>query len=142
MAQITTDTDKALKISGVSRDSRYVKPGDLYFAIKGERYDGHDFIEQAMNAGAVGAVVSRETACNAGRKNFAVIRVDDTVTALGDLAKYYRQKLSSKIIGITGSNGKTTTKEMVYHLLSCFGPTARSQKAITTSLASPSPSLR
>ncbi|MBI5308468.1 MAG: UDP-N-acetylmuramoyl-tripeptide--D-alanyl-D-alanine ligase, partial [Planctomycetes bacterium] len=50
--QITTDTDKALKISGVSRDSKSVKPGDLFFAIKGERHDGHDFIEQAMNAGA------------------------------------------------------------------------------------------
>jgi len=135
--QITTNTDKELNISGISRDSRYVKPGDLYFAIKGERYDGHDFIEQAMNAGAVGAVVSRETACNAGRKNFAVIRVNDTVTALGYLAKYYRQKLSSKIIGITGSNGKTTTKEMVYHLLSCFGPTARSQKSYNNFIGVP-----
>ena len=58
--RLTTDTDKSLKISGVSRDSKSVKPGDLFVAIKGERHDGHDYSEQAMNAGAVGAVVSRD----------------------------------------------------------------------------------
>ncbi|HJW85149.1 MAG TPA: Mur ligase domain-containing protein, partial [Candidatus Brocadiaceae bacterium] len=122
----STDTGKALKISGISRDSKSVKPGDLFVAIKGERHDGHDYIEQAMNAGAVGAVVSRDIVIKSRQEDFTVIRVNDTVTALGALAKYYRRKLGAKIVGITGSNGKTTTKEMVSHLLSCFGPTARS----------------
>ena len=135
--KITTDAGKALKISGVSRDSKSVKPGDLFVAIKGERHDGHDYIEQAMNAGAVGAVVSRDIVIKSRQKDFTVIRVNDTVTALGALAKYYRRKLGAKIVGITGSNGKTTTKEMVSHLLSCFGPTARSQKSYNNYIGVP-----
>ena len=140
--RLTTDTDKSLKISGVSRDSKSVKPGDLFVAIKGERHDGHDYVEQAMNAGAVGAVVSRDIVMKARHNDFVVIRVNDTVTALGALAKYYRLKLNAKIVGITGSNGKTTTKRWFPTCSLALEATARSQRAITTSLASPSPSLR
>ena len=129
--------DRDTKIKGISTDSRTVKPGDLFFALKGERCDGHRYVTHAMNTGAVGAVISNEFNIEPAHKNFPVIRVKDTTTALGDLARYYRQKLNTTIIGITGSNGKTTTKEMTYHLLSHFGPTAKSQKSFNNFIGVP-----
>jgi len=132
---ISGDTD--IKIRGISTDSRTVKPGDLFFALKGERCDGHQFVLHAMNTGAVGAVISNEFKIEPAHKNFPVIRVKDTTTALGDLARYYRQKLNTTIIGITGSNGKTTTKEMTYHVLSHFGTTAKSQKSFNNFIGVP-----
>jgi len=129
--------DRDTKIKGISTDSRTIKPGDLFFALKGERCDGHQFVMHTMNTGAVGAVISTEFKLEPEHKNFSVIRVKDTTTALGDLAKYYRQKLNTKIIGITGSNGKTTTKEMTYHILSRFGPTAKSQKSFNNFIGVP-----
>lgn len=129
--------DRDTKIKGISTDSRTVKPGDLFFALKGERCDGHQYVTHAMNTGAVGAVISNEFKIEPAHKKFSVIRVKDTTTALGDLARYYRQKLNTTIIGITGSNGKTTTKEMTYHLLSHFGPTAKSQKSFNNFIGVP-----
>lgn len=134
----TTAVDKTAKtIKGVSTDSRNIKPGDLFFALKGEHFDGHQFVTQAMATGAIGAVVSNEIKVNLEHKDFSTIRVEDTTTALGDLAKYYRQKLDTRIIGITGSNGKTTTKEMTYHLLSRFGPVVKSQKSFNNFIGVP-----
>ena len=129
--------DRAAKIKGISTDSRTIKPGDLFFALKGERFDGHQFVMHAINTGAVGAVISNEYKIESEYENFSIIRVKDTTTALGDLAKYYRQKLCAKIIGITGSNGKTTTKEMTYHLLSHFGSVAKSQKSFNNFIGVP-----
>ncbi|MCF6154160.1 MAG: UDP-N-acetylmuramoyl-tripeptide--D-alanyl-D-alanine ligase [Candidatus Brocadia sp.] len=129
--------DKSTKVKGISTDSRNIQKGDLFFALKGERFDGHQFITQAMNAGAIGAVISSEMKLDFGRENIPIIRVKDVVTALGDLAKYYRQKLETKIIGITGSNGKTTTKEMTYHLLSRFGSAVKSQKSFNNFIGVP-----
>lgn len=129
--------DKNIKVKGISTDSRNIRKGDLFFALKGERFDGHQFVTQAMNAGAVGAVISNEMKPDYGHKNFSTIRVKDAVTSLGDLAKYYRQKLKTKIIGITGSNGKTTTKEMTHHLLSRFGPAVKSQKSFNNFIGVP-----
>lgn len=129
--------DKETKIRGISTDSRNAKVGDLFFALKGNQFDGHQFISQAVHAGTVGAVISENIKPEPVSKNFSIIRVRDTVAALGDLAKYYRQKLHTKIIGITGSNGKTTTKEMTYHLLSHFGPSVRSQKSFNNFIGVP-----
>lgn len=129
--------DKSAKVRGISTDSRNIRKGDLFFALKGKRFDGHQFVVQAMNAGAVCAVISSETRLDFGRENFSTIWVKDTVAALGDLAKYYRQKLETKIVGITGSNGKTTTKEMTHHLLSRFGPAVKSQKSFNNFIGVP-----
>lgn len=129
--------DRSAKIQGISTDSRNIRKGDLFFALKGEHFDGHRFVMQAIDAGAVGAVVSSEINLDSGRENVSVIQVKDTVTALGDLAKYYRQKIEAKIIGITGSNGKTTTKEMTHHLLSRFGPAVKSQKSFNNFIGVP-----
>ena len=84
-------TDRNVNIAGVSIDSRTVKKGDLFFAIKGEHFDGHQFIIQAISAGAVGAVVSKGVKIDLEHKNRLIIQVADTITVLGNLARYYRQ---------------------------------------------------
>ncbi|NUO08594.1 MAG: UDP-N-acetylmuramoyl-tripeptide--D-alanyl-D-alanine ligase [Candidatus Brocadia sp.] len=129
--------DANTTVRGISTDSRNIRKGDLFFALKGERFDGHQFVMQAMDAGAVGAVISSEITLYGACKSFPVIRVGDTVTALGDLAGYYRQKLDTEIVGITGSNGKTTTKEMTHYLLSHFGPAVKSQKSFNNFIGVP-----
>ncbi len=107
----------AEKFSGVAIDGR--KSADaLYFAIPGERFDGHDFVAQAREHGARGAVVARGHAASlAGADGLSMVEVDDTVAALGALAAAHRRRLDLKIVGVAGSNGKTTTKEMVAAIL-------------------------
>ena len=100
----------------VSTDTRKIERGALFVAIKGPNFDGHDFIGQAMEKGASGAVVSADVAC--GSPGFSVFRVSDTVKALGDLAKFHRKRFDIPVIALTGSNGKTTTKEMLAAVLS------------------------
>ncbi len=101
----------------VCTDSREVKPGDLFFALRGERFDGHDFVPEVLKRGACAAIVSRP--CDTGGPAGApLIRVADTVEALGKLAAFHRTLLSATVIAITGSNGKTTTKCMIDHVLS------------------------
>lgn len=133
----TESRDKTVKVKGVSTDSRTIMQGDLFFAVKGDRFDGHDFITKALTSGASGVVVSNEFKLGPGNDNTLVIRVKDTTTALGDLAKYYRKKLDTKVVGITGSNGKTTTKEMTYHVLSRFGSASRSIKSFNNFIGVP-----
>jgi len=103
------------EFSGVSIDSRAISRGELFFALKGERFDGHDFLLEALKNGD-GAVVDREP--DALPESRVVIRVKDTLRALQDLAHFYRKRLKAVVIAITGSNGKTTTKEMSYTILS------------------------
>lgn len=93
-------------VSGVSTDSRSIEKGQLFFAIKGERYDGHDFAREAVSKSRTLAVLSRPL------EGVPSLLVKDTVEALGDLARAYRRRLGKNTIAITGTNGKTTTKEM------------------------------
>lgn len=102
--------------SGVSTDTRSIRSGDLFFALKGENSDGHGFIESALKSGASGIVASEIDAVPA-ECGEPVIVVDDTLAALGDLAGYYRSKFDAKVIGITGSAGKTMTREMIASIL-------------------------
>lgn len=105
--------------SGVSIDSRTLKPGDLFVAIHGRRFDGHDFVSQALVEGAVGAVVDRWPVEGfSERTPGCVWRVPDTLRALGDLARFHRQRFKVDLIAVTGSSGKTTTKSILAHLLS------------------------
>ena len=92
----------------VITDSRKVQEGDLFFALEGENFNGDDFAEEAIKKGASYAVVSRSAKFNHPK----LIRVENTLTALQDLARYHRQELGTKMLAITGSNGKTTTKEL------------------------------
>lgn len=98
-----------LTFTGVSTDSRQVEAGQLYVALVGESFDGHDFVADALAKGALGAVVSRpQDATVRG----AIYRVDDTLVALGALAAHRRRTLRAPVVAITGSSGKTTTKDL------------------------------
>jgi UDP-N-acetylmuramoyl-tripeptide--D-alanyl-D-alanine ligase len=102
---------------GYSIDSRTVGAGQLFFAVKGERLDGHDFVEQALEKGAVAAVVRRDQLQRfPGEK--CVLAVDDTLVALQTLATAVRKLWGKPLVGVTGSAGKTTTKEAIAHVLS------------------------
>lgn len=98
---------------GVSTDSRLVKKGNLFVALRGEKFDGHDFIKQALQQGAVGVVISDAKVKDLMEERFPVIQVADTLVALGDLAHEWRTRFPVTVIGLTGSSGKTTTKEMI-----------------------------
>ncbi len=106
---LTGDAD--LVFSRVSTDSRDIKPGDLFVALKGERFDGHDHAAAALAQGAVAVLVEREVPGTA-------IVVPDTLAALGQLGAFWRNRMSDlKVIAVTGSNGKTTVKEMIATVL-------------------------
>src|SRR5207237_8180462 len=94
-----------------------LKAGDLFVPLRGENFDGHRFIEQAAERGAAGAMVE-ENWQGSTPENFALIRVPDTLVAYQNLAANYRRSLSLKVIAITGSNGKTSTKDFVAAILS------------------------
>lgn len=122
---------------GVSTDSRHISPGNLFFALKGEHFNGHDFVLDALAGGAAGVVVSHDFFPRVTNADVALIAVDDTLKALGDLAAYYRQKLPAHIIAVTGSNGKSTTKDMIHHLLSQCARATTSLKSFNNCIGVP-----
>lgn len=99
----------ATEVTDISKDTRTLSAGDLYWALCGENFDGHDFLAAAMAAGATAAVVSRTDV--AMPPGMAVVRVDDTLRALQRLAAWHRDRLRVRVICLTGSNGKTSTKD-------------------------------
>ncbi len=109
--------DGHLVAGGYSIDSRTTAPGQLFFAIAGERVDGHEFVEAALEAGAVAAVVRKDRLARYPVKT-ALIAVDDTLAALQSLAAAVRRLWGKTVVGVTGSTGKTTTKEAIAHVLS------------------------
>jgi len=119
-------------IKGVSVDSRRIKKGEVFFGIKGERYDGNLFAHEALDKGAILSVV------NTGKvRGDKIVHVEDTIEALGKLASYYRNKLNAKIIGITGTNGKTTTKRILEKILSTHFKTIASFKSYNNMIGVP-----
>lgn len=110
--------DKDAVITGVSTDTRTLAKGNLFVALKGENFDGHDYLSVARDKGAVAALVDHDI-----ENGLAVIKVKNTLLALGELASYWRQTLNVKVVGLTGSNGKTTVKEMLSSILSEVGET-------------------
>ena len=110
--------DPQARFSGFNSDSRTVQRGELFWALKGDRFDGHDFASRAIMQGASGLVVQKDFPDSL--KNvppIAVIAVDDTLRALGDLAAWWRRQHVAKVAAITGSSGKTTAKEMTAAIL-------------------------
>jgi UDP-N-acetylmuramoyl-tripeptide--D-alanyl-D-alanine ligase len=103
--------------TGVCTDSRTIKPGDCFFAIPGDNFDGHDYVADTFAGGAVCAVVSKEIK-DTRFISKPILKVDDTVRALGDFAAEYRRKMGANVVAITGSVGKTTTRQITYHVLS------------------------
>ncbi len=112
-------------VVNVSIDTRTLRKGDYYFALPGKNFDGHDFLRQAIERQAGGIIISRrEIDLGSPFPSFpAVIKVPEAFRALGDLAAYYRGKWNIPVTGVTGSNGKTTTREMLRSILSPLGPT-------------------
>ncbi|MBC8473425.1 MAG: UDP-N-acetylmuramoyl-tripeptide--D-alanyl-D-alanine ligase [Candidatus Omnitrophica bacterium] len=106
-------------LRGVSTDTRRLKGGELFVAIKGERFDGHNFILDAVSKGAGAVLVQDGCITNSNFKlpDTSLISVPNSITALGDIARFHRARFKIPLIGITGSNGKTTTKEMTAAIL-------------------------
>lgn len=111
-----------LRVSRMQPDSRKVRSGDLFVALKGAKADGHDFAETAINHGAVAALVSRPIS-----EKLPSIEVEDTLRAYGEIAAGYRKLTGVKVVGITGSVGKTTTKEMTASVLEAVYHTAKTE---------------
>jgi len=115
--------DPEALLAGVSIDSRTLVPGQLFAAIVGERLDGHAYLEAAIRGGAAGVLVARGRALPAERKpDLPVIAVEDTTRALGALAAGHRAGFEGPVVAVTGSNGKTTTKEMCAAILAVAAP--------------------
>ena len=102
------------RFGDISTDSRRVEKDGVFVALRGELRDGHGFVPEAVRRGGACVVVERDVR---GSKGASVIRVRDTLRALGDMAHFHRRKLAPRVLAITGSNGKTTTKEMVFSIL-------------------------
>lgn len=116
-------TARDISILGVSIDSRTIKKGELFIALRGENFDGHHFIKEAVRKGASGVIIREgypltDSLTETEIHSIPFVAAGDTLHALQELARYYREKFSIPLIGITGSNGKTTTKEMLWHILS------------------------
>ena len=110
--------DPMARVAGVSIDSRTIRPGELFIAIHGPRHDGHDFVADVLESGALAAVVAEPVVSRyAGWQQDRCITVPDTLGALHSLARAVRKDWGKKICGITGSVGKTTTKEILAALL-------------------------
>ncbi|HYP62568.1 MAG TPA: UDP-N-acetylmuramoyl-tripeptide--D-alanyl-D-alanine ligase, partial [Acidocella sp.] len=116
-------------ISGISIDTRTLQPGDLFVALQGER-DGHDFCSAAFSKGAAAVLVSRPVEGHA-------ILVTDTLQALGRLGAAARARSAAKIVAVTGSVGKTTTKEMLRRMLSGFGPVHAAEASFNNHIGVP-----
>jgi len=125
------------KFVGAASDSREVKPGRLFFALPGERVDGFDFCAAAAQAGAAALVVAAGRGRPAGCHGIPVIAVTDPRKALGDLAAAVREQFRGRVVGVTGSNGKTTTKELVAAALSSAGQVLCTQGNLNTDVGLP-----
>jgi UDP-N-acetylmuramoyl-tripeptide--D-alanyl-D-alanine ligase len=120
----------------VNTDSRAVQPGDLFVALRGERFDGHDFLDQVSRQGAAALVLgfSRAAACPPG---MPAVLVGDTHAALGRIAARYRRDFDLPVIAVAGSNGKTTTKEILGTVLARKFPTLRSEASFNNDIGVP-----
>jgi UDP-N-acetylmuramoyl-tripeptide--D-alanyl-D-alanine ligase len=130
---------RELKVTGVSIDTRTLKSGDLYVAIRGKRLDGHQFCEQAIEKGAVGVVVDLEAAVPAGAVGIVVA---DTTEALGRIAFRHRERMSARVVAVTGSNGKTTTKEILAAILALKFKTLKPEGSFNNDIGVPLTVLR
>jgi len=112
-------------VNNISTDTRTLKEGDFFIPLKGEKYDGHNFLNEALNKKASGVIIAKKNIKNSlsSVNNTIIIEVEDTLQALHDFIQYYRSKFNPLVIAITGSNGKTTTKEILGNILKQNAPT-------------------
>jgi UDP-N-acetylmuramoyl-tripeptide--D-alanyl-D-alanine ligase len=129
-------------VTGWSVDSRTLAPGDLFFALRGPNHDGHAHVAEAFRKGAVGAVVDRDLVANEDDVSGALLCVPDTLRALQELAGWVRQKWRGDVVAVTGSAGKTTTKDVIADLLSVGMETARNEGNLNNHVGLPLSLLR
>jgi UDP-N-acetylmuramoyl-tripeptide--D-alanyl-D-alanine ligase len=134
------DKLERVEITGVSIDSRNIKEGELFVALKGDRFDGHDFVPDVIRKGAWGALVDRSALENrlpslGGLRN--ILPVEDTLQALQEMSLLHRKKFSIPVVGVTGSNGKTTTKEMLAAILRQNGPVLKNEGNLNNHIGVP-----
>jgi UDP-N-acetylmuramoyl-tripeptide--D-alanyl-D-alanine ligase len=128
-------------IEGVSTDTRAIPAGSAFVALRGERFDGHDFLAEAARSGASCAVVARGRAAS-GPPGLPLLEVDDTLAALGAVARLHRLRFSIPVVGVTGSNGKTTTREMIAAILATRGPVLSTEGNLNNEVGVPLTLLR
>jgi len=117
---LASTVESSLSFGDIGIDSRKSKAGELFIAIRGRRFDGHDYLAQAFRKGVKAALVSKIPegfSRDSNLKDAVLIKVKDTVRALQDISAHYRRKFKLKVIAVTGSNGKTTTKDLIAHIL-------------------------
>ncbi len=121
----------------ICTDTRHLVPGCLFVALKGERFDAHEFLFQAAEGGAAGLVVQKGRAAKIPGPDIAVYEVDDTLAALGALAHFHRVRFKKPVGAVTGSNGKTTTKELIASILATRGPALHTQGNLNNEIGVP-----
>jgi UDP-N-acetylmuramoyl-tripeptide--D-alanyl-D-alanine ligase len=135
-------------LRGFSINSRTIQPDEVFIAIQGPHFDGHAFVSDALEREGAGAIVSlsafrqREAAWQPLLKNHFLIVVDDPLQALQATARWHRNRYSMPLIGVTGSNGKTTTKEMIFDILSRRGPVLKNEGNLNNHIGLPLSLLR
>jgi UDP-N-acetylmuramoyl-tripeptide--D-alanyl-D-alanine ligase len=132
----------AAAFEGLSTDSRTAAPGTLFVALRGERFDGHQFLAEVAARGARGAVVQTGHPRSQVPENFALYEVFDTLVALGSLARWHRRRFRMPVGAVGGSNGKTTTKEMVGSILAVRGPSLKTEGNLNNEVGLPLTLLR
>lgn len=131
--------DKHAKLIGIGIDSRTIKPGQVFLAIQGENFDGHNFLSAAFKQGAAVAIIDHENAIDPSNHQ-PVLLVDDTITALQDLARDYRDRLRDAgctVIAVVGSNGKTTTRNLIHAVLASTYQGTQSPKSFNNHIGVP-----
>ena len=114
----------SVECRGVSIDTRTISPGDLFVAIRGAHFDGHDFVQDAVDKGAAAVVMEKPIKIN---KEVPSVKVESTEKALGDMASWWRGRFKVPCVAITGSNGKSTTKEMISAIAGSFGQVLKTE---------------
>lgn len=119
-ANIDENAQANTEIRGVVSDSRKIKAGELFVALTGENFDGHGFVAEVIAKGAVAAIVTQEWANLEAAKGLPILVVSNTLHAYQDLARWWRSQFSRPVVSVTGSVGKTTTKEIIASMLACY----------------------
>jgi UDP-N-acetylmuramoyl-tripeptide--D-alanyl-D-alanine ligase len=136
-AQLGQAAETEAQVTGWSVDSRTLRPGDLFFALRGPTHDGHRYVAEVLQRGAAGAVVDRTVD---GAQ--AVLKVEDSLAALQTLASSVRREWAGDVVGVTGSAGKTTTKDVIAELLSEGCRTAKTEGNLNNHVGLPLSLLR